>query len=110
MRLKELRINNNITQIEAAKIANCSQSNYSKYELNKLNPDLNTLIRLANYYNVSLDYLCDRNWSNKAYIEVWKLSDEQKANIYLIEQLNKSQNLIASGYLLRLLQEQNKAI
>ncbi len=110
MRLKELRINNNITQIEAAKIANCSQSNYSKYELNKLNPDLNTLIRLANYYNVSLDYLCDRDWSNKAYIEVWKLSDEQKANIYLIEQLNKSQNLIASGYLLRLLQEQNKAI
>ena len=110
MRLKELRINNNITQIEAAKIANCSQSNYSKYELNKLNPDLNTLIRLANYYNVSLDYLCDRDWSNKAYIEVWKLSDEQKANIYLIEQLNKSQNLIASGYLLRLLQEQSKAI
>ncbi len=110
MKLKELRINNNITQFEAAKIANCSQSNYSKYELNKLNPDINTLIRLADYYKVSLDYLCERDWNNKAYLELWKLSDEQKANMYIIEQLNKSNNLIASGYLLRLLQEQRKII
>lgn len=107
MKLKELRIKHNLTQIEAAKIANCSQSNYSKYELEKLYPDILTLTKLADYFNVSIDYLVDREWTNKAYLEVWKLTDEQKANLYLIEQLNTSNNLMANGYLLRLFQEQN---
>lgn len=106
MRLKELRLKHNLTQIETAQIAQCSQSNYSKYELEKLSPDVNTLSKLANYYNVSLDYLCDRQWDNKAYIEVWKLSEEQKANLYLIEKLSPKNNLRANGYLLGLFQEQ----
>lgn len=106
MRLKELRNENKLNQSDLARIIKTSQQNYNRYENEKVEPDIKTLIKLANYYNVSLDYLCDREWDNKAYIEVWKLTDEQKANLYLIEQLNKSNNLIANGYLLRLFQEQ----
>ena len=99
-----------MTQTKIAEELGIKRITYNKYELEQAEPPIKTLIKIANYFNVSLDYLCDRDWSNKAYIEVWKLSDEQKANIYLIEQLNKSKNLIASGYRLRLLQEQSKAI
>lgn len=104
--LKLLRKKNNVTQKELAQILNIKQSTYSGYETNNSEPDLATLIKLANYFNVSLDYLCDRQWDNKAYIEVWKLSEEQKANLYLIEKLSPKNNLRANGYLLGLFQEQ----
>lgn len=64
MKLKELRLQYKKSQIEIAKIAQVSQSNYSKYELGKLVPDMNFMINLANYYNVSLDYICDRPFNN----------------------------------------------
>lgn len=106
MRLKELRLRENISQQDLARIINTSQQNYNRYENEKVKPDLATLIKLANYFNVSLDYLCDRQWDNKAYIEVWKLSEEQKANLFLIEKLSQKNNLRANGYLLGLFQEQ----
>ena len=65
MNIKKIRESANLTQEQAAKIANCSQSNYSKYELQKTEPNIETLIRLADFYNVSLDYLCDRQWNNQ---------------------------------------------
>ena len=108
MKLKELRTNAHLSQEELAKIANCSQSNYSKYELEKIEPDIKMLIKIADYFEVSLDYLCDRRWDNKAYLPLWQLSDEQKANLFLIQKLSSKNNLIANGYLLRLLQEQQK--
>ena len=108
MKLKELR--GKTTQTELAKILNIPVKNLSNYEVGRTEPDIQTLIKLANYFNVSLDYLCDRQWDNKAYIEVWKLSDEQKANLYLIQQLNHNNNLRASGYLMGLLQEQQNTI
>ena len=108
MKLKELR--GKTTQTELAKILNIPVKNLSNYEVGRTEPDIQTLIKLANYFNVSLDYLCDRQWENKAYIEVWKLSDEQKANLYLIQQLNHNNNLRASGYLMGLLQEQQNVI
>lgn len=106
MKLKELRENNHMSQTEFAKIMNIKRVTYNKYELGTNEPNLDILKQIANYYNVSLDYLCDRQWDNKAYIEVWKLSDEQKANLYIIEKLSQKNNLRANGYLIGLLQEQ----
>lgn len=108
MKLKELR--GKTTQTELAKILNIPVKNLSNYEVGRTEPDIQTLIKLANYFNVSLDYLCDRQWDNKAYIEVWKLSDEQKANLYLIQQLTPKNNLRANGYLMGLFQEQQNVI
>ena len=49
--LKSLREDRNIKQKEIAKYLNVSQNTYSQYE---------TLIKLSDYYNVSVDYLLDR--------------------------------------------------
>ena len=109
MKIKELRERTKLNQTTTAKKIGIPRVNYNKYENEEIEPNIETLCKLADYFNVSLDYLCGRTWNNNAYLEVWKLTDEQKANLYLIEQLNKTNNLIANGYLLRLFQEQQKA-
>ena len=103
MKLKKLREEHKLNQIEIAKIANCSQSNYSKYELEKLEPDLNTLINLADYYNVSLDYLCDRQWNN----QIGYIPDSKKEVVQLVLQLNEINTAKAIGYIGGLLAGQN---
>ena len=56
-RLKDLREENDLTQKDIAKILNISQTNYSKYELEKINIPIETLKKLAIFYNTSLDYI-----------------------------------------------------
>lgn len=65
MNLKNLRINNNLRQEDVAKIINKSSVAYGYYETGSREPDIKTLITLANYFDVSLDYLCGRTWNNK---------------------------------------------
>lgn len=59
MRLKELRKINNKTQQEMASLIKTSQSNYGKYERGELEPDIETLCLLADYFSVSVDYLIE---------------------------------------------------
>lgn len=56
-RLRELREDNNIKQIELAKIIEVDQRSLSFYEIGKYEPNLQTLKRIAIYFNVSTDYL-----------------------------------------------------
>ncbi len=56
-RLRDLREDKDLTQAEFAKILHISQTNYSKYELGKINIPNVTLVQIAKYYNVSLDYI-----------------------------------------------------
>lgn len=106
MRLKELRKQKNLTQAELSQLLNIKQQYYSRYETGIAEPNIENLTKLADFYNVSIDYLVGRDWNNKAYIEVWKLTDEQKANLYLIENLSSKNNIRANGYLMGLYQEQ----
>lgn len=46
-----------VNQKEVAESIHVSSSSYSDYETNKTEPSFNILIDLANYYNVSIDYL-----------------------------------------------------
>ena len=57
IRLKELRKEFNKTQNEIALLIKTSQSNYGKYERGELEPDIDTLCVLADFYGVSVDYL-----------------------------------------------------
>lgn len=57
LRLKDLREDRDLKQEEIAKMLNISQTNYSKYELGKINIPISSLKKLAKYYNTSLDYL-----------------------------------------------------
>ena len=60
MRLKEIRKNRGITQLKLAMDLNISQNTISRYETGEREADYTTLIRLADYFNVSLDYLLER--------------------------------------------------
>ena len=59
-KLFELRKKENFTQSQMAKILNVSQQAYARYEKGEREPDFDTLIRIANYFCVTLDYLLGR--------------------------------------------------
>ena len=63
MRLKELRAEKGATQKEVAEFIGCSPLVYSRYEREEREPDIDTLCRLANYFEVSIDYLVERETS-----------------------------------------------
>jgi len=56
-RLKELRIEKNVGQIELSKALNVSKGIISLWENGLREPKLSNLVALAKYFNVSLDYL-----------------------------------------------------
>lgn len=58
--LKNIREDKDIKQREIAKILNVSQNTYSQYETGVIPLTAETLIKLADFYNVSIDYLLDR--------------------------------------------------
>ena len=57
LRLKDLREDKDLKQSNVASFLNISQTNYSKYELGKINIPINTLKNLALFFNTSIDYL-----------------------------------------------------
>ena len=59
-RLKELRKQNKISQLKMALDLNMNQNTISRYENMEREADYATLIRLADYFDVSLDYLLGR--------------------------------------------------
>ena len=60
LRIKDLREDNDLTQKEVAKVLMCDQSLYSKYERGEREIPLSLLIKLADCYGTSLDYLTCR--------------------------------------------------
>ena len=58
--IKNLREDNDIKQKDLAKILNISQNTYSQYETGKIALTAETLIKLADFYNTSVDYLLGR--------------------------------------------------
>jgi transcriptional regulator with XRE-family HTH domain len=59
-RLKRLREEKGISQLELAKVLNLSNVMLSRYEKNKRSPDYETLSKLADYYGVTTDFLLGR--------------------------------------------------
>ncbi len=59
-RLRELREEHELTQKQLADILKMSQTGYSKYETGENDIPTSVLIKLADYYNTSVDYLLDR--------------------------------------------------
>jgi transcriptional regulator with XRE-family HTH domain len=59
-RLRELRKKRKISQLKLALDLNMNQNTISRYENLEREADYETLIRFANYFNVSLDYLLGR--------------------------------------------------
>lgn len=60
-RLKELRKSRKVSQSEAGQIAGITSKQIQRYESGDSEPTLPVLIALADYFNVSLDYLVGRS-------------------------------------------------
>ena len=67
LRLKEIREDRDISQKEIAKLLHTTQQQYSKYEIGIRVIPLEKLCILADFYNVSLDYLVCRTDERKMY-------------------------------------------
>lgn len=63
--IRNLREDNDKKQIELAEYLNIKQTTYSKYELGKINIPIEVFIKLADYYDVSIDYLVGRSTKKK---------------------------------------------
>ena len=57
-RLRSLRDEKGATQQRIAKLLNVGQKTYSDYELKRIRIPLDSLIILARFYDVSMDYIC----------------------------------------------------
>lgn len=59
-RIRELREDHDLTQVQMGKILSCSHRVYSNYERGELDIPTEILIKLADFYEVSVDYLLNR--------------------------------------------------
>jgi len=63
--LKSARVDRDIKQKDIAKMLNVSQNTYSQYETGVIAITAEVLVKLADYYDVSVDYLLDRTNNSK---------------------------------------------
>lgn len=59
-RIRDLREDKDLNQTEVAKMLGMSQTGYSKYETGENDIPTEILIKLAKFYNVSVDYILER--------------------------------------------------
>ena len=60
MRLKDLRKQKRISQLKLSIDLNMNQNSISRYETGEREADYATLIKIADYFDVSIDYLLER--------------------------------------------------
>lgn len=106
MKIKELRLKNNYSQSKIAELLNISQSNYSKYERNEIEPDIQTIIKLADIYHTTTDNILEHNV--QYLIDKSKLNNQQIELFNIILQLNNINTLRALSYCSGLLVTQEK--
>ena len=57
LKIRDIREDKDLTQEEIAKVLNCKQQTYSRYETGEITIDIFRLETLAKFYNTSIDYL-----------------------------------------------------
>lgn len=96
LRLRDIRIDNKLSQVEVAQRLNMSPARYNNYEVNKAEPDIDTLIKLADMYNVTVDDLLGRK------THLLNLEAIRPIKVRLIQQIltmNELQEIKAEAYL-----------
>lgn len=66
-RLKELRKNVNLSRRKLALKTNIPEANLRRYEAGATKPNISTLIKLADFFNVTVDYLIGRELKNEVF-------------------------------------------
>lgn len=91
-RLKQLRKENNLTQEELAQKISKTRSTIAGYETERKEPDYETLVLLAKYFNVSLDYLMGVSDVRNPYINDKDLDEVDKFLLELKKEKRKKRD------------------
>lgn len=59
-KIRDLREDNDISQVKASQLLYVSKNTYIRYETGERIPPIDFMERVADLYNVTIDYLCDR--------------------------------------------------
>ena len=101
--LRNLREKYNLTQQQIADELGIQRPTYSRYEKGERQPNYNLLIKIADYFNISVDYLLGKEENSQSldeqlseieialYSEVKELTDEQKQDILDYARFKKEQ-------------------
>lgn len=106
--LKTLRIKRGVTQDQLADVVGVAQQTVAKWESRKRSPGLDTIVKLSNYFNVSLDYLLGRSsnpnfeyrlgTSEAELVEDYRaVDDEKKKCLLYFADFLKTQKLTSIG-------------
>lgn len=92
--LKNLRKNNQLSLVKLSEEVGISHQMLSYYEKNDTNPPVETLIKLADFFGCSVDYLLGHQTKSILYLD--NFTDSQRTLISMIGRLNEDQtnNLI----------------
>lgn len=66
-KIRELREDHDLSQMQCTKIFDTPKNTYIRYETGEVIPPFNFMIKVAEYYNVSLDYLAGRTAHKEIY-------------------------------------------
>ncbi|MCI9126874.1 MAG: helix-turn-helix transcriptional regulator [Eubacterium sp.] len=112
-RLRELRISNQLTQVQLAKLMHIGQSTYSSWESGNFYPDIDKILWLCNFYKVSADYILGRTNSftdknNNITTESSDISntDENEKITNYYNRLNEENQDYIRGEMVKLYREQ----
>ncbi len=81
-RIQELRKARNISQVDLAKALNVTKQSVSNWENSNIQPSIDMLVRLAEYFSVSTDYLLGLEM--RRYLEITGLDAQRIQHIQLI--------------------------
>lgn len=86
--LKALRLSNNLTQEKLSNILNIGRTTYTQYETGVSEPDISMLIKIADYFNVTVDYILDKEVKSNTGI----------IKIPVLKYLNTDKTLLSLGH------------
>ncbi|MED3710008.1 helix-turn-helix transcriptional regulator [Peribacillus frigoritolerans] len=93
-RLKKLRSKQGLSQEELSKILGLTRGTYAHYEINKRQPDYDTLKKIADFFDVTLDYLITGNEKNISPDEMWQEFLNPKTQIFFKDLQNAPEEKI----------------
>ena len=80
--IKQLRQSRNLSQVDLARALGVTKQSISNWENNNIQPSIDMLIRLAQFFSVSTDFMLGLN--QRKYIEINGLTDQQLAHVTTI--------------------------
>ena len=104
VRLRSLREERKINQQKIAMELQISQASISKYEVGSAEPDIGTIIKIADYFNVSTDYLLGVSEVKKP-LKKSDLSDAEIAHLVSYKSLSRTQREKVCAYIQGILDE-----